>query len=320
MRDTEYAHAVAVIRANENKLLTRADLDALALAESYQAALQWLESKGWKIAGADPDRHLDERLNESWRLICEVAPDREVLSFLTVPNDFHNAKAALKSFFSGSEARFVSPYSVEPSLFKETLVDKEKLGLLPSYLAAALKKAHEALSQTMDGQLAEAILDAAALDTLRRKGEATGSVLIRGICEMTCAFADIKICFRAIMTKKGGDFLDIALCGTDSLPKRALMDAAQGGLDGLFELLRDGPYGDAAEKLKVSLAEYERFCDDRIIEYAKIAKLSSFGPEPLVAYFLARQSEVKNVRIILACKRSGMPLAAIRERERMLYV
>lgn len=320
MRETEYAHAVAVIRANENNLLTKADLDALALSESYNAALQWLEGKGWKISGFEPDSYLDRRLNESWCLIMEVAPDSGVLSFLTVPNDFHNAKAALKSFFSGSEAKFVTPFSVEPGLFKEALVDKEKIAHLPPYIGPAFRNAYEALSQTMDGQLAEVILDAAALKALKKKGEDSGSEFIRRICEMRCAFSDIKICYRAVMTVKGIEFLEAALCGTEELPKQALINAAQGGLGGLFELLKGGPYEDAAERLRVSLSEYERFCDDRIMEYARSAKFLSFGPEPLVAYFLAKQAEIKNVRIILACKRSGMPAGAIREKERMLYV
>ena len=36
MHETEYAYAVARIRANETKLLTRADIDQLIEAESYE--------------------------------------------------------------------------------------------------------------------------------------------------------------------------------------------------------------------------------------------------------------------------------------------
>lgn len=320
MRETEYAYAVATIRVKENSLLSRSDLEALIASEDYRSALFLLESKGWRGIEDDPESFLDQRLKETWGLINEIAPDKEAISFLILQNDFHNAKTALKAFFSGMEAEYLTPYSVEPYLFNEALTDKEKVGLLPLFLQDAFKKAHEALSQTYDGQLAEVILDAAALKAIRQKGESTDSAFIKDICEMICAFADIKTTYRAIITKKSADFLETALCGTATLSKERLLMAAESGINSLFELLESSAYEKAAEKLRISLSEYERFCDDSIIEYAQKAKYLNFGPEPLVAYYLARQSEIKNIRIILACKRNGMPISAIRQRERALYV
>ncbi|HEY8423899.1 MAG TPA: V-type ATPase subunit, partial [Clostridia bacterium] len=209
---------------------------------------------------------------------------------------------------------------VEPSLFNEALIEKKKTGALPLFIENAFFKAYETLSRTYDGQLAEAILDSGALCAIRQRGENSDSAFIKDICEMFCAFADIKTAYRAIMSKKSRSFLETALCGVVSLSKEQLLETAEGGINLFFKLLEDTPYQKAAEKLRISLAEYERFCDNAIIEYAQKAKYLNFGPEPLVAYYLARQAEIKNVRIILACKRNGLPLSAIRQRERMLYV
>ena len=49
MHETEYAYAVARIRANETKLLTRADIDQLIEAESYEAAVRLLADKGFAV-------------------------------------------------------------------------------------------------------------------------------------------------------------------------------------------------------------------------------------------------------------------------------
>lgn len=46
-RDTDYAYAVARVRANELTLLTEADVDQLIEADSYEAAKQILSDKGW---------------------------------------------------------------------------------------------------------------------------------------------------------------------------------------------------------------------------------------------------------------------------------
>jgi V/A-type H+-transporting ATPase subunit C len=45
-----------------------------------------------------------------------------------------------------------------------------------------------------------------------------------------------------------------------------------------------------------------------------------FGIGPLAAYILARDVEIKTVRIILAGKRNGLPDEMLRERVRETYV
>ena len=47
MRETDYAYAVARMRANEGKLLTTAMLDELVAAPSFDRALALLRSHGW---------------------------------------------------------------------------------------------------------------------------------------------------------------------------------------------------------------------------------------------------------------------------------
>ncbi|MDR2687307.1 MAG: V-type ATPase subunit [Oscillospiraceae bacterium] len=69
-----------------------------------------------------------------------------------------------------------------------------------------------------------------------------------------------------------------------------------------------------------SSAAFEKQCDDALIEYALPAKWKHFGVEPVAAYWLAREAEVKNVRIAMACRRNGVPAEEIRERVRLLYV
>ena len=68
------------------------------------------------------------------------------------------------------------------------------------------------------------------------------------------------------------------------------------------------------------MSEFERWCDNQVIEAMKPQKHNPFSVGPLVAYALARENEIKTVRIILSGKRTGMPEASIRERVREMYV
>ena len=98
------------------------------------------------------------------------------------------------------------------------------------------------------------------------------------------------------------------------------MTAALGGMDAVIEYLEHHGYGEAALSLRDSLSAFERWCDNRIIQAMKPQKMNAFSVGPLVAYVIARENEIKTVRIILTCKQNGLPEEAIRERIREMYV
>jgi ATP synthase, subunit C len=63
----------------------------------------------------------------------------------------------------------------------------------------------------------------------------------------------------------------------------------------------------------------EKICDNLLVEYSREAKTVTFGLEPLVSYLVARQNEVKAIRIVLAGKLAKMSPELIRERLRETY-
>ena len=57
-----------------------------------------------------------------------------------------------------------------------------------------------------------------------------------------------------------------------------------------------------------------------MIETLKPQKYETFSVGPLLGYLIARENEIKTVRIILTGKQNGFPDDAIRERIREMYV
>ena len=55
-------------------------------------------------------------------------------------------------------------------------------------------------------------------------------------------------------------------------------------------------------------------------ENAKKAKYMFLGFEPVMAFYYAKQAELKTVRILLGAKQNGLSDNALRERVRALYV
>jgi V/A-type H+-transporting ATPase subunit C len=48
--------------------------------------------------------------------------------------------------------------------------------------------------------------------------------------------------------------------------------------------------------------------------------MQAFGAEPLAAYYIAAEAELKNLRILSVCKESGTDKETMTERMRKLYV
>ena len=58
----------------------------------------------------------------------------------------------------------------------------------------------------------------------------------------------------------------------------------------------------------------------QLIETIKPQKYNPFTAGPLVAYILAKENEIKTVRIILTARLNGLEEEQIRERIREMYV
>ena len=138
--------------------------------------------------------------------------------------------------------------------------------------------------------------------------------------ELLVASADIKIAVRAALCGKDESFLRRALSECDTLDLDYLIRAALSGTEAIYNYLKNTDYADAIPELKSSPQAFERWCDDLIIRSLRPQLYNSFGLGPIAAYIIARETEIKSVRILLCARENGFPTEAIRERIRETYV
>ena len=234
---------------------------------------------------------------------------------------FHNLKAAVKEVCTGKSGANI--YYEGTPLSGEELVRiiKEKdYKALPENMQTAAEEAVETLLHSGDGQLCDVIIDRAAMEAIMEAGKASKDEIIRDYAESTVAVANIKIAVRALKTAKSLEFMKRAMAPCGSLNVDALAHAALAGMDSVIEYLSGNGYAEAAEALKEAPSAFERWCDNRIIQTIKPQKSNPFSVGPLVAYVIARENEIKTVRIILTCKQNGLSDDSIRERVREMYV
>ena len=64
----------------------------------------------------------------------------------------------------------------------------------------------------------------------------------------------------------------------------------------------------------------EKLCDNLKVRYAKGAQFITAGIEPIAAFYVAKEMELKNLRMVLTGKLVGIPEETLKERLREAYV
>ena len=318
----KYIYAVARIRSKELSLLSGAFLEQLTAAKSYDQCIQLLHEKGWGGDGiTNPEELLAAEREKTWGLISELVEDRSVFDVFLYANDYHNLKAAIKEIRMGHQfpGIFISQGTLDVKRIRDSIQNREFQNL-PEAMRGPAKEAYRALLHTQDGQLYDIIIDKAALEAIYRAGKESGNEFLKLYAELTVAAADIKTAVRASRTGKDRAFLKQALAPCDTLDIYRLAQAAIEGEDAIGLYLESTPYADAVEELRRSPSAFERWCDNLMIRRMKPQQYVPFGLGPLAAYILARENEVKSVRIVLSGKLNHLPEESIRERVREMYV
>ena len=318
MSDKQYIYAVARIRSRELSLLNESVISQLTASPGEEECLRILSEKGWGDSGMTGEAMLRGEQKKTWDLIRELVPDRmDLFDVFRLPNDYHNLKAAIKN--REHPGIFAEDGTIPARLLEEAM-EQSDYELLPENLREVAREAKETLLTTRDGQLCDIIIDRAALEAIREAGEKTKEKLLKDYGELICATGDIRIAVRCARTGKSRQFIARALAPCSTIDTGSLTDAAAVGFDAICAYLDHTVYSDAVEELKKSLASFERWCDNRMIRTIKPEIHNPFGIGPLAAYILARDNEIKTVRIILAAKRNDLPEEMLRERVREMYV
>lgn len=322
MAENDYVYAVARIRSQEMKLLSASFLEQMISLPDEEACLRLLAEKGWGSQGQDAGAMLSEEHKKTWDLMTELTGHHmEIFDVFRLENDYHNLKAAIKNTCSDQqiEGIYVEDGTVPAEKLKAAAANHD-FAELPEKMASSAAEAMDTLLKTGDGQICDCILDRAALEDICEAGRRSGEKILEEYGEMRCATGDIKIAVRSARTGKDRTFLERAVADCRSLSRQQLIDAASGGIESICTYLSHTDYADAAAELEKSPSAFEKWCDDTIIRRIRPELYDSFGPGPLAAYILARENEIKSVRIILSGKRNAMPEQQIRERVRETYV
>jgi len=322
MKSQDFTYAVSRIRMKETKLLSRKDIDRLISQADYDSVLRTLSEFGYSCDNSDDSSDiLSIEQQKLWALMAELVDDMSVFDVFRLQNDYHNLKVSVKSVYSNKspDSMFLSGGTLEGSQIYECVKNRDYKEL-PTLLGETAAKALDILLKTGDGQLCDAIIDKASLDALAEFASKAQDEVIKDYAELYIASANVKIAVRGAKLEKSLEFFNQALANCNSLNKENLAKSAVKGFDEICAYLNTTKYKDAVEYIKKSMSSFEKWCDDLLISGMKKQKSEPFTIGPLVAYILAKQNEIKAVRLILIAKLNGLDDIKINERIREMYV
>ena len=307
-----YAYAVASVREAENTLLSAAFFEQLLQASTYDAACSLVRDKGID------ENALDKIVTDAWEYLCETAPDRKELEFLTAKNDFHNLKVVLKSMVTGNNAdeNYITPCLENPEELKKH-VEEKSFDLLPDWISDAAAEAYNLITSTADGRLTDIFIDKCSLEATLRL--AKGNPFSEKLADMTASLANIRIAARAAATGIGEEMSDILFCRGCEIDSAGAAKAVSKGVDSVKEFTANSSYSHLADYI-TDFASLEKACDKAIADFIDDASRVSFGLDPIADYYIRVETEVKNLRLILRAKHASLSEDIIKERLRDVYV
>jgi V/A-type H+-transporting ATPase subunit C len=138
--------------------------------------------------------------------------------------------------------------------------------------------------------------------------------------------SNLKILFRTKYSGLSRDKFESLILKGGFLDQRWMLECFDLSFSEIGEKLKATPYKELWEKAADTLVERETFLDlergieDFLMEFLKKAKYIVFGPEPVLAYGLAKKRELRLVRLLGVGKANQIPVDLLKERISETYV
>lgn len=319
-----YEFSIGSVRAKENALFSKTDLEQLLGCKTTAELCQTLSDKGYGTVGAFDEmtkRHMDG----VWEYLRKIAPDFGVFSPFLIQNDVHNFKVVLKGTMSARDyytTLLLSPCTVEHKLMIDA-VEHRIMKELPDWLQEPAAMAYDLLAHTGDARAADAVLDKAVMLEMLRQSEGFRSKFLKEYFRTEVFYHNIKIALRGARTGADRHYYKSAMPRFEGFDRDKIVQAALKGHDALVDMLSklsDYDCNQAMEQYKSSPSAFEKFVDDRLMMLAKEScKRTSEGAEPLLGYYLGEEAQNKVLHIIYSGVKTGADTEIIRERLREIY-
>ena len=321
--DWRYTFHTAWVRALEMEMLSKAVLLDMANAENFEQAADLLSSTEYAVGRggknfAEVEDILQQRRTAVRKLFAELMIDESITELFRTRDDFANMRLALRRTLT--EKPVGTDYSNDgnvPAEIFEEVFEQENYTLLPLHMREAIERAVLAYYQNKDIRQIDYAIDSVQAQYNLRKAQQLKSDFLTGLFRMQIDLTNIRTMLRLKFTEseQRSVFLEGGYVEIEQL-KHGL----DIGYETLAQLFFATPYHEVVElganyfMSNKSFLKAEQQCEKHLMGFLKTTTQITAGPQPVIAYLLMKENEIRQVRLILTAKKNALETRLILDR------
>ncbi|MBS4882889.1 MAG: V-type ATP synthase subunit C [Peptoniphilus harei] len=267
---------------------------------------------------------LKEELTNFYDELFDISPSKIPVKLLTLKYFYHNLKVLIKEDVGKKDLKdlYMNIGDFDLKEYKDALLKGSK----KNKYFELITRVEELYEEKKDPQLIDIYLDNAYFTELLELAKESKVDLFIKYAKNLIDFTNIRTLLRAKKQEKSVEFLRSIIIEGGNVREETYFDLLNRDISSdtdAFKKLEIYKYiKEALDSFKErgNLSDFEREMDNYFIDLIKDVKYITYGPEVVFANALAKEMEIKNLRIILVSKLNGLDSEFIREKLRDTYV
>lgn len=328
----KFTQAVSRIWVLETRLLDKAKVERMIEANSASEVLRILNETEYSNVSSkvkrpeDYEDILSAELKRVYDLVYEISPIKDVVKIMSLKYDYHNAKVLLKEKVLGKDlsSMLIKLGNLDLHEVKRK-IDSDNLKSLNGTLGKGIQEAMKAFEETKDPQKIDIIIDKYMYKELVELNKSLNYKFIDNLVKAMIDSTNIRTLLRIKKQNKGRDFAQEVIVDGGAIDSGKLISLLNESPENIMSKLQSTIYSELIKEgfegyiTTESASLLEKLSDNYIMELMKDSKLVTFGPEKLLSYIYAKETEIKVIRIIMVGKLNNIAEEVIRERLRDIY-
>ncbi|MDU4891810.1 MAG: V-type ATP synthase subunit C [Clostridium sp.] len=329
----DFTHAVARLRVMEKRLLDKNKVERLLDSNGAEEVLRILQETVYgeginNIESAyEYEKVLKEELVNLYDSLNKISPVKDVIDIMSMRYDYHNIKVLIKAKALGKDlSNILIPIGTIPLDTLKNSISTGELKPLGKYVADAIKDIELKFGESKDPQVIDVLLDKYMFNSMLSKAKEMNIDYITRYVLESIDITNIKTMLRVKKQNKDGRFLEAVLIPNGTIKESLYLEGLNDSLENFIAKISRTEYSKVLSSIleeysaSGNISSLDALYDNYIMNHAKDAKRVNFGPEPIIAYIIAKETEIKIIRIIMVGKINNVSTEIIRERLRDLYV
>ena len=328
----KFTQAVSRIWVLETKLLDKPKVERMIEAPSASEVLRILNETEYSNVSAnikrpeDYEEILTAELKRIYDLVYEISPVKEVVKIMSLKYDYHNIKVLLKGKVLDKDlsSMLIKLGSLDLQEIKRK-IDGDNLKSLNGIIGKGAQEAMKVFEETKDPQKIDIIVDKYMYKELVEIKNNLNYKFIDNLVKAMIDSTNVRTLLRIKKQNKGRDFAREVIVDGGVIDSSKLISLLNESPENIMSKLQSTIYSDLIKEgfegyiSNESVSLLEKLSDNYIMKLMKGSKLVTFGPEKILSYIYAKETEIKVIRIIMVGKLNNIAEEVIRERLRDIY-